>query len=204
MAAVCFPGNRLHAIERASPNPSPSVNASRRVALPTRRSRFIEPRNEARRRTNSGDDPAGRRRSSVDEEYVEESLADHRCDRRNAGVERFDPQRHRMQPLPHRVMLSMSPRRNTKPIIRRRSGIRTDGDEPEANASASHHVDPMPPSGFRLFGFGGKNKKDDEVPARNLRNQLTPELKSAAVSVVVDFRAGKRSSRGRSDRRRGV
>ena len=28
----------------------------------------------------------------------------------------------------------------------------------EGDASASHHVDPLPPSGFRLFGFGGKNK----------------------------------------------
>jgi Rne/Rng family ribonuclease len=38
-------------------------------------------------------------------------------------------------------------------------------DEPEADASASHHVDPLPPSGFRLFGFGGKNKKDEETSA---------------------------------------
>ncbi|HEY6489042.1 MAG: Rne/Rng family ribonuclease [Terracidiphilus sp.] len=35
-------------------------------------------------------------------------------------------------------------------------------DEPESDASASHHVDPFPPSGFRLFGFGGKGKKDEE------------------------------------------
>jgi Rne/Rng family ribonuclease len=38
-------------------------------------------------------------------------------------------------------------------------------DEPEANATASHHVDPLPPSEFRLFGLGGKKKKsDDESP----------------------------------------
>jgi Rne/Rng family ribonuclease len=36
--------------------------------------------------------------------------------------------------------------------------------EPEGDASASHHVDPLPPSGFRLFGFG-KGKKDDESSA---------------------------------------
>jgi ribonuclease G len=41
----------------------------------------------------------------------------------------------------------------------------TDGDEPEPNASASHHVDPLPPSSFRLFGFGGKGKKDGEQEA---------------------------------------
>ncbi|MGA2888677.1 MAG: Rne/Rng family ribonuclease [Terracidiphilus sp.] len=35
----------------------------------------------------------------------------------------------------------------------------------ETNASASHKVDPLPPSGFRLFGFGGK-KKDEEPAAK--------------------------------------
>ena len=38
----------------------------------------------------------------------------------------------------------------------------TEEDEPETDASASHKVDPLPPSGFRLFGFGGKHKKDEE------------------------------------------
>jgi Rne/Rng family ribonuclease len=35
--------------------------------------------------------------------------------------------------------------------------------EDNADASASHHVDPSAPSGFRLFGFGGK-KKDGHPP----------------------------------------
>jgi ribonuclease G len=35
--------------------------------------------------------------------------------------------------------------------------------EPEVDGAASHNVDPMPPSGFRLFGLGGKKKKDEEV-----------------------------------------
>jgi ribonuclease E len=34
--------------------------------------------------------------------------------------------------------------------------------EPEADRDASHHVDPLPPSGFRLFGLGGKKKKEEE------------------------------------------
>jgi ribonuclease G len=36
--------------------------------------------------------------------------------------------------------------------------------EPEDDAAASHNVDPLPPSGFRLFGLGGK-KKDEQKPA---------------------------------------
>ena len=32
---------------------------------------------------------------------------------------------------------------------------------PEEERSASHHVDPLPPSEFRLFGLGGKKKKDE-------------------------------------------
>ena len=37
--------------------------------------------------------------------------------------------------------------------------------EPEHNASAFHRVDPLPPTGFRLFGLGGKKKKEDEPVA---------------------------------------
>ena len=41
------------------------------------------------------------------------------------------------------------------------------GAEPESNRSASHNLDPLPPSEFRLFGIGGKKKKDEapEHPA---------------------------------------
>jgi Rne/Rng family ribonuclease len=38
--------------------------------------------------------------------------------------------------------------------------------EPDSDRVASHHIDPLPPSGFRLFGFGGKGKKEgEEAPA---------------------------------------
>ena len=37
-----------------------------------------------------------------------------------------------------------------------------DPDKPEEDRTASHHVDPLPPSEFRLFGIGGKKKKSDE------------------------------------------
>jgi ribonuclease G len=41
--------------------------------------------------------------------------------------------------------------------------------ETEGDGSASHRVDPAPPTGFRLFGLGGKKKKDEEpVPAAPL------------------------------------
>ncbi len=40
------------------------------------------------------------------------------------------------------------------------------GDEPDEDATASHHVDPIPPSTFRLFGIGGNKKKrsDEDEP----------------------------------------
>jgi Rne/Rng family ribonuclease len=40
-----------------------------------------------------------------------------------------------------------------------------DPDKPEEDRTASHHVDPLPPSEFRLFGIGGKKKKSDEPAA---------------------------------------
>jgi ribonuclease G len=38
------------------------------------------------------------------------------------------------------------------------------GSEPESETDrkASHNVDPLPPRGFRIFGLGGKKKKEDE------------------------------------------
>jgi Rne/Rng family ribonuclease len=41
-----------------------------------------------------------------------------------------------------------------------------EGAEPDSDeASASHRIDPAAPTGFRLFGLGGKKKKDNERPA---------------------------------------
>ena len=50
----------------------------------------------------------------------------------------------------------------------------TEGETSESDASASHNVDPMPPTGFRLFGLGGKKKAEDKT--------AKPAAKSAAVS----------------------
>jgi Rne/Rng family ribonuclease len=36
----------------------------------------------------------------------------------------------------------------------------------ESEGSASHHVDPLPPSGFRLFGFGKKDKKEEDATVK--------------------------------------
>jgi len=55
-------------------------------------------------------------------------------------------------------------------------------DEPESDASASHHVDSAPPTGFRLFGLGGK-KKTEEPPAE-------PEAKPASVASVSAYAPG--------------
>jgi ribonuclease G len=39
-------------------------------------------------------------------------------------------------------------------------------EEPETDASATHHVDPTAPTGFRLFGFGSKKKEEEEAKAK--------------------------------------
>ncbi len=63
----------------------------------------------------------------------------------------------------------------------------SEGHYPETDRSASHHVDPQPPSGFRLFGFGGK-KKSDEPPAPPQTPVAAPV--SATVSSVSAFAPG--------------
>jgi ribonuclease G len=46
--------------------------------------------------------------------------------------------------------------------------------EAEQDSSASHNVDPLPPTGFRLFGLGGKKKAEEK--------EAKPEPKSVLVS----------------------
>ena len=47
--------------------------------------------------------------------------------------------------------------------IREAGGETAEAQEEQDDASASHRVDPSAPTGFRLFGFGGKKKKDDNA-----------------------------------------
>ncbi len=54
----------------------------------------------------------------------------------------------------------------------------------EPNAAASHHVDPVPPSGFRLFGLGGKKKKPEETPA-SAPLAAKPAASTTAVSTFA-------------------
>jgi ribonuclease G len=55
-------------------------------------------------------------------------------------------------------------------------------EQPEPDAEASHHVDPLPPSGFRFFGLGGKKKKEEEPAAE--------KPKAAAVASVSAYAPG--------------
>ena len=55
-------------------------------------------------------------------------------------------------------------------------------ENPQSDASASHRVDPSKPTGFRLFGLGGK-KKAEEAPA-------PPEKKPAPVAAVSAYAPG--------------
>ena len=57
----------------------------------------------------------------------------------------------------------------------------TGTSEPEADADASHHVDPLPPSGFRLFGLGGKKKKTDESAPEPPKEEEHPAVAAAAA-----------------------
>jgi Rne/Rng family ribonuclease len=57
-------------------------------------------------------------------------------------------------------------------------------DGPEADAAASHRIDPASPSGFRLFGFGGKKKNEDE-PAPDADSPAAAHATPAAVSTYA-------------------
>ena len=54
--------------------------------------------------------------------------------------------------------------------------------EPEADAAASHNVDPLPPVGFRLFGLGAKKKAEEEA--------AKPAAKPASMPSVSAYAPG--------------
>jgi Rne/Rng family ribonuclease len=53
----------------------------------------------------------------------------------------------------------------------------------DADASASHRVDPSSPTGFRLFGLGGKKKQEDAPEP--LRPELPPAPAASAASAYT-------------------
>jgi Rne/Rng family ribonuclease len=57
--------------------------------------------------------------------------------------------------------------------------------EPEGDRSASHHVDPRPPSEFRLFGLGGKKKSEDGPSSRGGDATATAQAGSHAATQTA-------------------
>jgi ribonuclease G len=56
---------------------------------------------------------------------------------------------------------------------------------PDTDASASHHVDPSSPTGFRLFGLGGKKKTEEPAPAPPPPAPAPKQTMVAAVSAYA-------------------
>ncbi len=57
--------------------------------------------------------------------------------------------------------------------------------EHESNAAASHRVDPSSPSGFRLFGLGGKKKTGAEAPAEGEKSTAAAPPRSSSYAPGV-------------------
>jgi Rne/Rng family ribonuclease len=119
----------------------------------------------------------GAEANRIDEELVEEELT-------QEGLIEAAPAEHAVP----EASLAATGVLHEKPTTQREVDLAAEvaTDEPESDASASHHVDPLPPSGFRLFGFGGKKKEDgphEEPPARE---QAPPPVRT----VVSAFAPG--------------
>ena len=57
--------------------------------------------------------------------------------------------------------------------------------DPAPDASVSHRIDPASPTGFRLFGFGGKKKTEEEPTPTPEAPPATPTAQSTAVSTYA-------------------
>jgi ribonuclease E len=60
-----------------------------------------------------------------------------------------------------------------------------DSAEAETDGSASHRIDPAMPSGFRLFGFGGRKKGEEESDAAPEAAKRAAAAPPAAVSTYA-------------------
>jgi len=65
-----------------------------------------------------------------------------------------------------------------------------EGDEPEGNRSASHHVDPLPPSEFRLSTWFGGKKKSEELTPPPQPEPVRIEPEPGTVKSVSAFSPG--------------
>jgi Rne/Rng family ribonuclease len=65
-----------------------------------------------------------------------------------------------------------------------------EGDESEADTSASHRIDPIPPSGFRLFGLGSGKKKTDTQPTSDAPSVAPPAPAAVATAPAYSPGAG--------------
>jgi Rne/Rng family ribonuclease len=110
--------------------------------------------------------------TGLEEEFVEESLIDEHLIPVEAGSEEDELSETELdQPEASRALDPSS-------------------EDPEADASASHHIDPLPPSSFRLFGFGNKGKKEGEPASTPVEKRPSVEPRSAAVPVASTFSPG--------------
>jgi ribonuclease G len=75
----------------------------------------------------------------------------------------------------------------------------------QSEAKAAYDVDPLPPSGFRLFGFGSKKKKDEEDAQATDKPATLEEdfLEEEAFSAPRKQRQGKPQNRSRSEQEEG-
>ena len=85
-------------------------------------------------------------------------------------------------------------------LIGETGDIEANPEDDEENRSASHHVDPLPPSEFRLFGLGGKKKRDGEGDDHGPEYSAIPAIPSdpAGVGPVASGATGPTSVRSMS------
>jgi ribonuclease G len=73
--------------------------------------------------------------------------------------------------------------------------------EPEKDATASHNVDPLPPSEFRLFGLGGKKKAEEKAAKPASASTYAPGTGLIEEEVIEEeeFEAPRRHQHGKAE-----
>jgi ribonuclease G len=115
----------------------------------------------------------------VQEEFVEEELVEQELARDEAAAAASEPV---AAPVARQDESTPEPAQNWSDV---QAPVVIEPAEVEADRTASHNVDPLPPTGFRLpFGLGGKKKKGDEEEG------VKPAAKPASVPSVSAYAPG--------------
>jgi Rne/Rng family ribonuclease len=171
-----LPGESISRHRNRQPEPAAELSSATPDAIEEEEF-FTERLDEAAK---ASTEPGGHSTEQYDEEVLDEpSIEEHVADEAAEQFEAVGDEPHAAGPLPPA---------STDTVLDEFEFEESESSSPDSDASASHHVDPSAPTGFRLFGLG-KKKAEEPVKAPPPAAPPVP-AKTASVATVSAYAPG--------------